>query len=243
LVRSGPAQARADALAALLATVRARPDAVTRELCLGLAEAGDGPTALDAVDVLGAMGDGAAAPRLLRLLARSRSPALRRRVVAALGVLKPSEASDAALLSRLRSDDDVAVRAEAAWALGKRRVAGAEGPLKEALRSTAPSLRGNAAAALLRNGWATAEVRALAQDRDPQARKNGELAVRGGRPTPGEDWVALTAVDYDGAPLADVPYLLTLPDGLVKAGRTDERGLAREERLPRGACQLELGGP
>jgi hypothetical protein len=46
-------------------------------------------------------------------------------------------------------------------------------------------------------------------------------------------------VDYDRRPLANARYRLTLPDGLIRVGVTDYRGIARQELLPPGDCDVE----
>jgi hypothetical protein len=46
-------------------------------------------------------------------------------------------------------------------------------------------------------------------------------------------------IDYDGKPLDETRYRLTLSDSLVRVGFTDTRGIAREELLPGGTCDLE----
>jgi HEAT repeat protein len=272
LARTAPAERRPDAVAALGFFLRGRSDATARELLLGLAEANDPATsaaALEAVDALAASRDPQAVPRLERLLGRAADDvALRRRLVQALAELEP----DAALLTaRLDGDSDPRVRAEAAWALGKRRAdAGSIAALTRALASSSAAVRANAAAALARLGQAPPQVTRLLDDADPAARANAALAVAklpGWRATldrlrardpdrhvraaaaralagsalaPRVDWIALHLTDFDGAPLADARFRLVLPDGLVKSGAADARGVAREESLPRGACELEL---
>src|SRR5260370_13349257 len=100
------------------------------------------------MDALGAMGDRAAVPRLVRLIERFDDD-LRRRGLAALGDLGGDEATRA-LTSILVGDfGDPRTRAEAAWALGKLRPAreATVAELTAALHSSAPSVRANAAPA------------------------------------------------------------------------------------------------
>ena len=66
-------------------------------------------------------------------------------------------------------------------------------------------------------------------DDDRHARAAAERAASGAGPAPAADWIALDVVDFDGAPLGDAGYRLVLPDGLQRAGVTDERGVIREE--------------
>jgi HEAT repeat protein len=271
-VRTAAPDRRASAIVALGGVTRHRSDAVARELLLGYAEGKDAAAALAAVDALGAMGDRAAVPRLVRLVERFDDD-LRRRGLAALGDLGGDEATRA-LMSILVGDfGDPRTRAEAAWALGKLRSAAATSTpaLAAALRASAPSVRANAAAALYRLGRAPGELGRLLDDRDPAARGNAALALGHDKsaraaiarlaerdddrhvraaakraltvaasPSPAGDWIALDVVDFDGAPLGDAGYRLVLPDGLQRAGVTDERGVVREESVPSGACQLVL---
>ena len=178
-----PADKRPEAIAALAGVLRGHPDPVARELLTGQAEGDDRDSALEAVDALAALHDPAAATRLERLLTRASSQAdsgLRRRLVAALGELR---ASAAPLLGRLEDDPDPKVRAEAAWALGKRADATSEPALTRALSSASAAVRANAAGALYRLGRAPAQLVRLADDRDPAARANAALAL-GWKPSP-----------------------------------------------------------
>ncbi len=121
LVKSGPRMARDPAMLALSGPLRGRPDQIARELCLSLA-AGDDAGATGALEVLGAMRDGASVDRVIALLPRlARRPVRRTRAYAALGDLLLSGDRDnatRALVAAL-SDPDAAARASAAWALGK----------------------------------------------------------------------------------------------------------------------------
>ena len=46
-------------------------------------------------------------------------------------------------------------------------------------------------------------------------------------------------VFHPRCPLANARYRLILPDGLIRVGVTDHRGIARQELLPDGECDLE----
>ena len=46
--------------------------------------------------------------------------------------------------------------------------------------------------------------------------------------------------DFRGAPLPREPYVMLLPDGLVKAGLSDVLGEVHEEHLASGLCDVEL---
>ena len=185
---------------------------------------------------------------LTRLLQR-RDSELRRHAARALGDCGGGEDVEAALAARLGDDSDSGVRTEAAWSLGKLK----GGPasllaLERALSSPAAELRANAAAALARLGHAPEPLqRLLLHDPDvgrarqrqagPRPRKQGRRRRPRGR---NHDFIGLYLVDFDGAPLAGARYRLLLPDGLIKAGQADPRGVVREESLPHGACQIEL---
>jgi HEAT repeat protein len=180
LARTGAADRRPDAIAALGGILRGHSDPVARELCAGYAEGDDRDSALEAVDALAALADPAAAPRLQRLLTRASSASdagLRRRVVAALAEV---HGELAVLLGRLEDDPDPKVRAEAAWALGKAGggTPGAVEPtLVRALGSSSAAVRANAAGALARLGRSPSALTRLLDDRDPAARANAALAL------------------------------------------------------------------
>jgi HEAT repeat protein len=270
-VRSSAPDRRAGAIVALGGVLRRHPDSAARELLLGYAEDSDAASALAAIDALGAMADAAAAPRLARLVDGRADTGLRQRALGALGDLDSDDATRT-LGSVLSADLDPRLRAEAAWALGKRpRAAATATPLlTQALQSPAPAVRANAAAALYRLQAAPAALLRLLDDRDPAVRGNAALALgktpsarsalarlaerdedrlvraaakqalQARAPSSAADWIALDVVDFDGSPLGDARYRLALPDGLVKAGVTDERGIVAEEALPTGGCALVL---
>jgi HEAT repeat protein len=267
LARSGSAERRPEALAALGGVLRGKPDAGARELLLSLVVADDPVGATEAIDALAATRDHAAWARLERLIGKSTlDPGLRRRLVAAGAELG---APARTLAARLDDDSDARVRAEAAWALGKR---GSEAvsyvpALERALSAPFAALRANAAAALARLGKQPAALERLVDDPDPAVRANAALALRGKKsllerlradesplvraaaahaleartgPAVGGDFIAAHLTDFDGAPLGDAAYWLVLPDGLVKSGFADARGTAREESVPTGSCRLEF---
>jgi uncharacterized protein (DUF2345 family) len=53
-------------------------------------------------------------------------------------------------------------------------------------------------------------------------------------------WVALKLEDEDGRPVAGEPYEVTLPDGSVASGTTDEKGQARVEGFEPGQCKVSF---
>lgn len=270
-VRSSAPDCRAGAIVALGGVLRHHSDSSARELLLGYAEGSDAAAALAAIDALGAMGDATAAPRLVHLVDGRADTGLRQRALAALGNLDSDDATRT-LAAILAADVDPRLRAEAAWALGKRaRAAATTTPLlTAALQSPTPAVRANAAAALYRLQRAPGLLTRLIDDRDPAVRGNAALALahtpaahaalarlaaedddrltraaaksalQAHSPVTGNDWIALDVVDFDGSPLSDARYRLALPDGLVKVGVTDERGVVTEEALPTGGCALVL---
>ena len=132
------------------------------------------------------------------------------------------------------------MRANAAAALY--RIGRAPGELMRLLDDRDAAVRGNAALALARTPKARARHRAARRSRrrPSRARRRQAGARDHRRALPAADWIALDVVDFDGAPLGDAGYRLVLPDGLQRAGVTDERGVIREESVPSGACTLVL---
>jgi len=259
---------RPDVLAAVAGVYRGRPDAVAREVLLGLAESdSESIEAPLAVAALGAMGDAAAASRLQRLL--SRPAPLRRRVIAALGDLRAPLDGDrrAALLGQL-GNDDPAAQAEAAWAFGKHPEVPAsiiDPPLRRALGSSSALLRANASGALVRLGrLSPVEAERLTSDAEPAVRANAFVALRPSSPerlgrlradadafvralaslpathAARRDFVVLHVLQIDGSSFAEAPVRLQFPDGIVKRTSSDLAGDVREEGVPSGACQVEL---
>lgn len=138
--------------------------------------------------------------------------AVRANALAALGRLGTSELVDGFWLA----DPNPAVRANAAWLVG-------------ALQARSPGMR-----ARLRNLGVV--------DPDHHVRQSAAAALAGRRPAPlamRTHWLATYQVDYDRRPLANARYRLILPDGLVRVGVTDHRGIARQELIPDGECDLE----
>ncbi len=255
---------RPDILAAVAGVYRNRPDTVAREVLLELAE-GDAQSveASLAVAALGAMGDPAAGARLGRLV--SRSAPLRRRVVTALGDLRgPLEGDRRSVLLAQLSNEDAAVQAEAAWALGKHPEVPAtvvDPLLRRALGSPNAALRANAAGALARlRRLQPAEIERLASDAEPGVRANVLSAALPADPrrlradahdfvralstrTPNSarrDFVVLHVVQLDGSTYSEAAIRIQFPDGIVKRTTSDLAGDVREEATPTGSCQVEL---
>ena len=63
-------------------------------------------------------------------------------------------------------------------------------------------------------------------------------AADGMPPDAPKQWVEIQMFDEDGNPVAGEPYQITLPDGTVDSGTTDEQGMARVEGIDPGACQI-----
>jgi HEAT repeat protein len=144
-----------------------------------------------------------------------------------------------AVLTEALHSSAAPVRANAAAALY--RLGRAPNELMRLLDDRDPAVRGNAALALARTPKARSAIGRLAErDDDRHARAAAKRALTQAAPPSSADWIALDVVDFDGAPLGDAGYRLVLPDGLQRAGVTDERGVIREEAVPSGPCTLVL---
>lgn len=80
-------------------------------------------------------------------------------------------------------------------------------------------------------------------DGDHRARRAATLALRGQGPAAAAlrtQFLGLFQLDVDQQPLSESPFRLTQPDGLSRIGITDRRGIAREEQVPPGSCEVEL---
>lgn len=56
---------------------------------------------------------------------------------------------------------------------------------------------------------------------------------------PNAAWIEFTLQDSDGHPVADEPYRVTLPDGTVRQGKTDRRGLVCFTGVKPGNAHIE----
>jgi len=194
-----------------------------------------------ALAALGDIGGDEAMHTLVTMLAGDfGDPRVRAEAAWALGKQRrPSDAALAALTEALRASPPP-VRANAAAALY--RLGRAPDALVRLLDDRDAAVRGNAALALARTPKARAALQRLADrddDRYTRAAAKRALAATA-PPSPAGDWIALDVVDFDGSPLGDAGYRLVLPDGLMRTGVTDERGVVREEAVPSGACTLVL---
>lgn len=115
MVRSDQAEYRVFALRAMVGILRDRPHKAARTYMEALAGEGARELSLNAIDGLGAMGDGAAVPKLIALL--SADSHRQRAAASALGNLGDPRAIEP-LLKTVRARDD-RVSSAAAWALGK----------------------------------------------------------------------------------------------------------------------------
>jgi HEAT repeat protein len=230
---------RLEAVSVLGILLRHKTHNAARELLLSLAEGKEPSAAEEATDAIGAMGDAATVPRLIALFGRA-DDRLRRRIAHALGEIGDGRAFDT-LVTAVDKDNDMPVRAEAAWALGAfaSRSAAAEAILTRATSSRSPEVRANAVAALRRLGLRPAAVDRLTSDPDPSVRHNAQRA-----PSlddrPGGDWLYVQLADHDRAPLGDERYRLILPGGLHRLGRTSERGMLYEGHVASGQFHVEL---
>ena len=55
-----------------------------------------------------------------------------------------------------------------------------------------------------------------------------------------QGWTEIVLVDEEGKPVAGQKYQITLPNGNVAKGSTDEKGKAKIQGFVSGACQLTL---
>jgi type VI secretion system secreted protein VgrG len=84
-----------------------------------------------------------------------------------------------------------------------------------------------------------------AEQKQKQAGKYGSTPVKPYKP-PSEDepeeektsWVEIALVDEDDQPVSGEKYEITLPDGRVAKGTTDQNGVARVEGIDPGSCQV-----
>ena len=152
-----------------------------------------------------------------RRIPASMDGGVRANTLGALALLGQAEPGDAEWLG----DSDPGVRANAALLVGVLGRPGGGG--------LSPGMR-----ARLRHV-------ALADD-DARVRRNADRALSGTLPGAGEapvHFLGLYQLDYDRRPLAESRFRMTRPDGLVRVAVTDTRGIAREERLPAGTCDIE----
>ena len=55
-----------------------------------------------------------------------------------------------------------------------------------------------------------------------------------------EDFIEIELKDEDGKALADLDYILYLPNGEVRTGKLDGGGKVKEEKIPAGFCQVRF---
>ena len=82
-------------------------------------------------------------------------------------------------------------------------------------------------------------VKAVAsQDPDSRVRTVARQLLRP-KTSKGQEWIGLYPLDQNRKPVRNKDVILVLPDGLVKAARTDANGELWEEGLVPGRCHLE----
>lgn len=224
--------ARARAACAALATVEA-PGRVA-VLLEALARSDDRVSA-EAAWALGVIGDHAAVPAL----ARAASGRAWATAINASWALAASDAPvDAVQLVRLLHHPNRFVRVNAARALGRRRVAEGDAPLRVALqRDPSWLVRAAAAAALHQLGGAD-DALARAARGDASEYVRAAAAAPPEAPPPRDQFLELFVVDADsGEPARNEPYFIAASDGLVTAHHTDVTGQIVEERFPAGPYQ------
>jgi type VI secretion system secreted protein VgrG len=83
-----------------------------------------------------------------------------------------------------------------------------------------------------------------AEQKEKQAGKYGSTPVQPYKPPSEEEqeektsWVEIELVGEDDQPVAGEKYEITLPDGRVAKGTTDQNGVARIEGIDPGTCQV-----
>ena len=65
-------------------------------------------------------------------------------------------------------------------------------------------------------------------------------AVAEGAPAKEPSWIEVKLLDASGHPVAGERYAVTLPDGAVASGTTDENGKARVEGFEAGQCKVSF---
>ncbi len=83
-----------------------------------------------------------------------------------------------------------------------------------------------------------------AEQKEKQSGKYGSTPVQPYKPPTGDEakkktsWVEIKMVDEEDQPVAGEKYEITLPDGRVAKGTTDQNGVARIEGIDPGNCQV-----
>ena len=84
-----------------------------------------------------------------------------------------------------------------------------------------------------------------AEQKEKQSGKYGTTPVTPYKPpAEGEEeeektsWIEIELVDEDDQPVTGEKYEITLPDGRVAKGTTDNKGLARIDKIDPGNCQI-----
>lgn len=178
LVEDTAFAARRQAITALRGPLRAHKDDKARKLLEQLTADQDTVLAIDAVDALAAMADPASLPLLLKL-AGGNARDLRRAAMEVVGNFVGHDAKAIAVLVKALGDDDDAVRAGAAWSLGKIGDASTIPNLIKATRDQGFATQVNATAALARFGGAKArdELLGLTAHRNPYVRANAAIGL------------------------------------------------------------------
>jgi type VI secretion system secreted protein VgrG len=83
-----------------------------------------------------------------------------------------------------------------------------------------------------------------AEQQEKKQGKYGSTPVQPYKPPTEEEaekknsWIEIELVDEEDQPVTGEKYEITLPDGSVAKGTTDEKGLARIEGIDPGSCQV-----
>lgn len=75
----------------------------------------------------------------------------------------------------------------------------------------------------------------------PMFQTGGDAAAEEAEPPPPaeHDWIEIELTDEDGTPLPGAVFTLTMPDGSVRPGITDDRGRFFVPRTDPGSCKLK----
>jgi len=114
------------------------------------------------------------------------------------------------------------------------------GIVQRLARDPHKAVRAAAARALLKMARTDPVLGALAHDPDREVRRAAAEATPGVPVANDENWLHVYVTDDEREPMRHALYVLTRPDGLVKAGYTDLRGELGEERIPPGTADLDL---
>jgi len=211
------------------------PDPKSEEILVAALDADDDALRAAAAWALAKRGGAAGQAELLRVVAGKGYGGA---VNAAAALALRADKTGRAALEGLVGAGNPHVRANAIYGLSLLPTDAAIVALLERnARDPHKAVRAAAARALLRVKKGDAALAALAHDPDREVRRAAADAAPGAHD---EDWLHVYVTDDEREPMRHALYVLTRPDGLVKAGYTDLRGELGEERIPPGTADLDL---